>query len=111
MLNDHEQRQLDRIEEALLRDAHLSACFQRDWRASLRRVAPGPRCLVLPGVLIMAASMVLGLGGPFAQGVGLVGFGLTWSIATNPVARRRVKRFLMYSLEAYERSWTEGRQS
>ena len=92
MLNEYEQRQLDTIEEVLLRDPDLSACFREEHRASVPRRFPRPRCLVIPGVLIMAIAAFLGLGEAFAQGLGLLLLGLAWWAAITPPVRRRVRR-------------------
>jgi DUF3040 family protein len=104
MLSEYEQRELATIEEQLLRDPDLSACFQED-DAAARRAAPRPLCLVVPGILIMAAAVFLGVGAALAQGLGLVVLGMAWSTATNARLRRRARLSIKYCIEAYERSW------
>ncbi|HVN13278.1 MAG TPA: DUF3040 domain-containing protein [Kineosporiaceae bacterium] len=105
MLNEHERHQLEAIEEVLLRDPDLSACFGQDRPRAVPRRYPRPRCLVIPGVLIMATATFLGLGGVFAQGLGLVALGLVWSTATNALVRGRVNRSLKHCVEALDQSW------
>ena len=104
MLSEYEQRELATIEERLLQDRALSACFQGE-PSAVRRPVLRPRCLVVPGILIMLVAGVLELGAAFAQGLGLVVLGLAWWIATSAVFRRRAKRFITYCIETFERSW------
>jgi hypothetical protein len=104
MLSEYEQRELTAIEELLLRDPDLSACFQ-DQPSAVRRRVPRPRCLIVPGTLIMAAAVFLGLGAAFAQGLGLVIIGLAWWTATSAAVRREAKRSIEYCIETFERSW------
>ena len=104
MLSEYEQRELATIEELLLRDADLSACFQENCPA-VRRAALRPRCLIIPGILIMAVAVFLGLGAAFAQGLGLVVLGLAWWTAINAGVRRRARCSVERWIRAYERSW------
>jgi hypothetical protein len=104
MLNEYEQRELATIEKHLLHDPDLSACFQEDGAAA-RRAVPRPRCLVVPGVLIMASAVFLGLGAVLAQGLGLVILGLARWTTTNPNLWRRARRSFERCVETYERSW------
>jgi Protein of unknown function (DUF3040) len=104
MLSEHEQRELAAIEDTLLRDPALSACFHEEPPLVGRRVLR-PSCLMVPGIVIAFAASVLGLGAVLAQGLGLIILGLVWWIATSAVARRRARRSITYCIESFKRSW------
>lgn len=105
MLNEYEQRQLDTIEEVLLRDPDLSACFREEHSARVPRQFPRPRCLVIPGVLITVIAAFLGLGEASVQGLGLLFLGLAWWAAINPPIRRRVMRSIKYCAGNLKMPW------
>ena len=103
-LTEYEQREWAAIEELLLRDPDLSACYEKERRA-VGRTGPLARCLIVPGILIMTAAAFLGFADAFGQGLGLVVLGLAWWTATTPGVRGRARRSIERCIKTYEASW------